>query len=103
MLGADLGYRHRLAALVGLCLILTLTGVPAAAAYPILDEGDEYAPALTPSPGGLTTAHVAQTSPAGVDLSSVLLVAAVVLAAAIAATALILTAQRRPPVPATRF
>ena len=96
MLSTDLGHRCRLAVLVGLCLILALSVVPAAAAIPILDVGDENAPALAPSPGGLS---VAQTSSSGVDWGTVVLAAGVAFAVAIAATALIVTALRRRPVP----
>jgi hypothetical protein len=100
MLGTDLGYRHRLAALVGLCLIVALSVVPAAVAVPILEEGEEYVPALAPNPGGFAPPLAVQTSSTGVDWSNVVLVAVVGLAAAIAATALIRTTRHRRPVPA---
>ena len=100
MLGTHLGYRHRLAALIGLCLILALVGVPAAGAIPALLEGDESLPAFATSSGDSPPALVVQTSTTGVDWTSLVLVAVVALAAAIAATALTVTALRRRPMPA---
>jgi hypothetical protein len=99
MLSTYLGHRHRLAVLVGLCLILALSVVPAAVAIPILDVGEESAPALAPSPGGFDTASVARTSSSGVDWGDVVLAAGIGFAVAIAATALIVAARRRRPVP----